>query len=90
MLTLEDTVKTYSGKPGCMCGCRGTYNDGERARKMAVSQMLKDNFRVQEFGFGVDESAGCVYVETETRNRVLYVTAAGLQKLKEKYPDHID
>lgn len=24
-LTAADVVRVYSGKPGCACGCRGTY-----------------------------------------------------------------
>ena len=26
MLNIDKIVKTYSGKIGCMCGCRGKYN----------------------------------------------------------------
>ena len=26
MLNVDKIVKTYSGKMGCMCGCRGKYN----------------------------------------------------------------
>ena len=26
MLNIDKIVKTYSGKMGCMCGCRGKYN----------------------------------------------------------------
>ena len=26
MLNVDKIVKTYSGKIGCMCGCRGKYN----------------------------------------------------------------
>ena len=25
MIKLEDVKMVYSGKPGCMCGCRGNY-----------------------------------------------------------------
>ena len=25
MIKIEDVKRVYSGKPGCMCGCRGTY-----------------------------------------------------------------
>ena len=79
MLNVTDTVKSYSGKPGCMCGCNGTYNEGERARKMAITALLKNPaVRLQAWKeFGGD--AGCVFVETLTRNRVLYLTAAGVE-----------
>jgi hypothetical protein len=48
MLTVQDTLRTYSGRPGCMCGCNGKYNESERARKMAVTQMLRDPAVSQE------------------------------------------
>jgi len=76
MLTVNQTTRSYSGKPGCMCGCNGTYNEGERARKMAITALLKDpNVKFQAWA---DDKEGCVYVETRTRNRVLYLTAAGV------------
>jgi hypothetical protein len=80
MLTLDQTVRSYSGKPGCMCGCNGTYNEGERARKMAMTALLKNpKVRVQSWNQGRGDDAGCLFVETETRNRVLYLTAAGVE-----------
>lgn len=42
MLTVEQTTRSYTGKPACMCGCNGTYNDSERARKMAITALLKN------------------------------------------------
>ena len=80
MLTLDQTVRSYSGKPGCMCGCNGTYNEGERARKMAMTALLKNpKVRVQSWNQGPFDVAGRLFVETETRNRVLYLTAAGVE-----------
>jgi hypothetical protein len=79
MLTLEHTVRSYSGKPGCMCGCNGTYNEGERARKMAVTALLKNPaVRVQSWKESGGD-AGCLFVETPTRTRVLYLTPAGVE-----------
>jgi len=79
MLDVKDTVRSYSGKTGCMCGCNGTYNDSTRARKMAITQILKQDFKVDDFGKADDDgTAGCVFVESETRNRVLYLTADGV------------
>jgi hypothetical protein len=77
MLTLEHTVRAYSGRPGCMCGCNGTYNDGERARKMAITALLKNsNTRLQ--AWKPSDDAGCLFVDTPTRTRVLYLTAEGV------------
>ena len=79
MLTVEQTVRSYSGKPGCMCGCKGTYNEGTRARKMAVTALLENPaVRLQVWGAAGGEDAGCLYAESDTRNRVLYLTAEGV------------
>jgi len=79
MLTVDQTVRSYSGKPGCMCGCNGTYNESERARKMAVTQLLKNPaVRLQAWSTPNDEDSGCLYAESATRNRVLYLTEAGV------------
>jgi hypothetical protein len=90
MLTVMDTVRAYSGRPGCMCGCNGTYNEGERARKMALTALLKDpTVRLQTWKPSGGD-AGCLYVETATRNRVLYLTAEGVEKLAAMFPEKVD
>ncbi len=33
MLNIDKIVKTYSGKIGCMCGCRGKYSYTEDGAK---------------------------------------------------------
>lgn len=76
MLTVNKTTRSYSGKPGCMCGCLGTYNDSERARKLAITQLLKDP--CVKFEAWNDDAEGCLFVRTNTRNRVLYLNAAGV------------
>jgi len=69
-----------------MCGCNGTYNNSERARKMAITQMLKQDFKVDTFKrIDKDGTAGCIYIESETRNRVLYLTQAGIAAAKALY-----
>ena len=90
MLNVTDTVKSYSGKPGCMCGCNGKYNEGERARKMALTALLKNPaVRLQTWAESGGD-AGCLYVETATRNRVLYLTAAGAAKVAAMFPEKVD
>ena len=82
MLTLDQTVRSYSGKPGCMCGCNGTYNESERARKMAMTALLK-NPKVQLQKWKLSGSdAGCLFVNTKTRNRVLYLTEEGVKQVE--------
>ena len=80
MLTVEQTIQTYSGRPGCMCGCNGNYNEGERARKMAITSLLKnENVKLQSWKtFKPGDDAGCLFVDTPTRTRVLYLTEEGV------------
>lgn len=80
MLTVDQTTRSYSGKPGCMCGCNGDYNEGERARKLAITQLLKDP--AVKFQAWADDTEGCVYVETATRNRVLYLNEYGVREVR--------
>ena len=82
MLTLDQTVRSYSGKPGCMCGCNGTYNEGERARKMAMNALLKNPETKLQSWKPSGGDAGCVFVDTETRTRVLYLTEAGVAAVR--------
>jgi len=76
MLTVEQTTRSYTGKPGCMCGCNGSYNEGERARKLAITALLK-NPAVRYDSWGDGE--GAVFVVSATRNRCLYLTAEGVR-----------
>lgn len=76
MLTVEQTTRSYSGKPGCMCGCLGKYNEGERARKLAITQLLKDPSVELQTWDGDEE--GCLWIRTKTRSRVLYLNRAGI------------
>ena len=83
MLNVNQTVRSYSGKLGCMCGCNGTYRYGERARKMAMTALLKNpNVRVQSWNQGRGDDAGCVFAETDNRTRVLYLTAEGVEAVR--------
>ena len=80
MLNVDKIVKTYSGKIGCMCGCNGEYKDSERARKLAITQLL--NNPAVKFDAWADDSEGCLYVVTATRNRVLYLNGAGVRAVR--------
>ena len=82
MLTLDQTVRSYSGRPGCMCGCNGTYNEGERARKMAITALLKNpDVRLQSWKPSGGD-AGCLFLDTPTRTRVLYLTEEGVEAVR--------
>lgn len=69
MITVDNIVKVYSGRTGCMCGCNGTYRTTDRAKKMALTKMLKENYTLQLWGdttaaSGGSNDVGCMYVET--------------------------
>ena len=76
MLTVEQTTRSYTGKRGCMCGCLGKYNEGERARKLAITALLKDPAVRYDSWSGGEQ--GAVFVVTATRNRTLYLNAEGV------------
>jgi hypothetical protein len=90
MLNVNDTVRAYSGKPGCMCGCVGTYNTGERARKMALTAMLKNPAAKLQSWAESGGDAGCLYVDTPTRTRALYLTVDGVAKVAAMFPEMVD
>lgn len=82
MLNVNDTVRAYSGKPGCMCGCNGNYNEGERARKMALTALLKNPAAKLQGWKESGGDAGCLFLDTATRTRVVYLTAEGVEKVR--------
>jgi hypothetical protein len=69
-----NTIKTvYSGKPGCMCGCRGKYTKPEestRSVKIIVGKLAKDP------ATKYDAQAKCFYLQTPTRMLAAYTTDA--------------
>ena len=80
MLTVDQTTRSYAGRPGCMCGCMGTYNESLRARKMAITALLKNpSVRYDTWCGGTE---GALFVVTATRNRVLYLTEAGVKTVQ--------
>jgi hypothetical protein len=79
MFDLSKVTKAYSGKPGCLCGCRGKYSYAEgaphadwqgkvnsRSVKIIFNKIMKNP--KHEF----DDQANCVYVDTPTRTLVAY------------------
>ena len=80
MLTVDQTTRSYTGRPGCMCGCNGTYNEGLRARKLAITALLKNP--AVRYDTWADGNEGAVFVVTATRNRVLYLNADGVKAVE--------
>jgi hypothetical protein len=69
-LDLSKVIRVYTGKPGCMCGCNGKYEDKQSSpRSVAIiTGKLQRNPNTQ-----YDALAKCFYVHTKTRNLVAYV-----------------
>ena len=82
MLTLANVQKVYSGKPGCMCGCRGKYsytahgavegNPGYDVSDSINERSVKLIFNkvMKHPERKVDDDM--VHVETDTRNLVVF------------------
>ena len=73
MITVEDTLRSYSGQSGCMCGCRGNYNDSPRVRKMMLHKLLKLEYTVELWPNETDGTMGCIFHDDGNRNNVLYI-----------------
>lgn len=67
MFTLADVKTVYSGKPGCMCGCRGKYTTPEqsaRSVKLIFNKVMNNpKHKVED---------GIAFVDTGSRNLVVY------------------
>lgn len=79
MLAIENTTRSYTGRPGCMCGCNGKYSEAQRNRKLALTKMIKEKANLLVWNSG---NEGCLYVDTNRRSRVLYLNAAGVQQAR--------
>lgn len=67
----SDVRRAYSGKPGCGCGCRGTYRNGESV--LAARNIGAMRSRIGEVGIQVDDAEIIFYLEDDKRYRWLYV-----------------
>jgi hypothetical protein len=67
MFTLANVKTVYSGRPGCMCGCRGKYTTPEqsaRSVKILFNKVMNHPDRIVE--------PGNAWLNTGTRNLVVY------------------
>lgn len=58
--------RTYSGKPGCACGCRGTYRDATAANVKAMYTRMRRTIE-KDPATEMFLDATYIWVETETR-----------------------
>lgn len=67
MFTLANVERVYSGKPGCMCGCRGKYTtpkQSARSVKLIFNKVMNNpKHKIED---------GIAFVDTGTRNLVVY------------------
>lgn len=63
---LPPIKRTYSGKPGCACGCRGTYTPATpRNTKAMLTRMRRMLVERPDAEVYIDDTY--IWVETETR-----------------------
>lgn len=59
-------LRVYSGKPGCMCGCRGKYSDDPRVIRRLHANAVK---LVEERLGEVDITTKYLYVADDAKTR---------------------
>ena len=67
---VDHVIRVYSGKPGCGCGCRGTYYDTSQMKKRILRKLQTHSDQV---GMTVGHDELIYYFETETRYNWVYV-----------------
>lgn len=81
MLNVDKIIKTYSGRIGCMCGCKGKYNyTAEGAEKFGPGYEVNVNERGVRIiakrvlaNPNVQWEDNCAYVEDRATNRIQVV-----------------
>lgn len=65
-IQIEKIREVYTGRPGCACGCRGTYSESPRTMKHVLKKFAEAS---KVFGF-----EGGVYFDNEdgTRTYTIY------------------
>lgn len=74
-IKIENINRIYSGKPGCMCGCRGNYQEGAKAQRILANMATyaeANNLEIQSQP-GIGEDATILYVEGEQRVYAVYL-----------------
>ena len=68
---MQDVIRIYSGKPGCMCGCQGKYyTPQDRGFKRVLNKFLANaDFNDPKV---LDKDNGWATVELDQRMYVAY------------------
>ena len=75
MIDRSKVVRAYSGKSGCMCGCKGTYNTDETSKGTVTKIVNKLN---ESPNTKYLAEANCFYLDENGRNLVVYVDPESL------------
>lgn len=67
-IKLEQIVRTYNGRPGCACGCRGSYMETKRAFTAALAKYAQAPAESVEMGSDLEGNA-FVGWDNEDRSR---------------------
>lgn len=70
-LTPATITRTYSGSPGCCCGCQGTYREGLPATTRALARFRRLASEMHQGTW--DLAPTYVAYETSTRLNILYL-----------------
>jgi hypothetical protein len=67
MINIANVERVYSGRIGCMCGCKGKYSETLVSIKRMVNKLSKEE------GVEYDSQAGCYHLQTDTRQYAVYM-----------------
>lgn len=81
-VTTEMVVRVYSGRPGCGCGCKGTYSESQRSKTIILNKLKKNPMLVEQTGpfARANEEQICFSLETESRYLWVFVPFNILKK----------
>ncbi len=67
-------VRSYSGRHGCACGCRGNYSDKRSVINACIAKMrrLADSGAIGVWMSSTDGRPSFIVVDTETRTSAIY------------------
>lgn len=69
-LKIDKIDSIYSGKPGCMCGCRGKYHESELSKKRVLNNMIK---YVEQNHLEVKAEFPHIYIDDPEKNYCVYL-----------------
>jgi hypothetical protein len=86
-LTAPDVERSYRGRVGCMCGCRGHYRSAPRTKRSDVSRIrllaaAKLTHRAEGIHVDIADDLQYVFVEMDGRVSAAYLTDEGQQRLR--------